>query len=112
MTARPETDSDPKLHGNSLGTEGSYSGQEYDSFDKGQPRTVEVGASRGDRVANPATPNAAPGESIPADAGRRGYVDENTGEVHGSGAGAGRGTGTESYDHDTGTGGDDDPAVR
>jgi hypothetical protein len=113
MTA-PETDHDPKLRGNPLGTEGEYSGQEYDSFDKEQPRFVEVGASRDNRAADPAVANAAPGAEIPPDAGRRAYIDEKTGEVHGSGAGAGggTGTGTEDYDHDTSGGGNDDPAAQ
>ncbi len=112
MTVRPETDADPKLRDNPQGTEGGYSGQEYDSFRKEQPRDVEVGVSRGNRAAETAAPNARPGEAIPADAGRRAYVDEKTGEVHGSGAGAGGGTGTEDYDHDTSGGGNDDPAAQ
>lgn len=112
MTARPDTDPDTALHGNPHGTDGHYSGQEYDSADKSRPRHVEVGASRGDRAADPAAPNARPGEAIPADAGRRAYVDAKTGEVHGSGAGAGGGTGTEDYDHDTAGGGNDDPAAQ
>lgn len=105
---RLDIDNDPKLRGNERGTEGHYSGQEYDSQAKEAPRYVEVGASRGDREANPAAPNAGPGEDIPRDAGRRAYIDEKTGEVHGSGAGAGGGTGTEDHDHDSSGGGNDD----
>jgi hypothetical protein len=107
-TDRPEIDSDPKLRGNDRGTEGHYSGQEYDSYAKEQPRHVEVGASRNDRAADPATPNAGPGEDIPRDAGNRASIDEKTGEVHGSGAGAG----TEDYDPDSSGGGNDDSAAQ
>jgi len=108
----PEIDRDPKLRGNERGTQGHYSGEEYDSQAKEQPRYVEVGASRGDRAADPTAPNAKPGEEIPSDAGRRAYIDEKTGEVHGSGAGAGGGTGSEDYDHDSSGGGNDDPAAQ
>ena len=75
----PETDSGPKLVGNKDGTEGHYSGEEYDSYEKMQPRNVEVGASRGNREADILASNAASGESIPTDAGRRAYIDEKTG---------------------------------
>ncbi|MEG3085678.1 hypothetical protein U1707_18720 [Sphingomonas sp. PB2P12] len=103
----PETDSGPKLVGNEDGTEGHYSGEEYDSYQKKQPRNVEVGASRGNRKANVLASNAAADESIPADAGRRAYIDEKTGEVHGSGAGAGGGNPTEDYGaNSTGGGGE------
>ncbi len=111
-TDRPDIDSDPKLGGNDRGTEGHYSGQEYDSYAKEQPRHVEVGASRSDRAIDPDTPNAKPGQDIPRDAGRRASVDENTGEVHGSGAGAGGGTDTEDYDQDSAGGGNGHPAAQ
>ena len=101
----PETDSGPKLVRNKDGTEGHYSGEEYDSYEKAQPRNVEVGASRGNREANILASNAAPGESIPTDAGRRAYIDEKTGEVHGSGSGAGGGNPTEDYGANTTGGG-------
>ena len=101
----PETDDDPALKGNDDGTAGHYSGQEYDSFQKDQPRNVEVGVTRDNREADVAAPNRAPGEDIPPDAGRRAYVDEKTGEVHGSGVGAGGGNPTEDYDGDTPGGG-------
>lgn len=105
-------DSDPKFGSNEQGATGHYSGEEYDSQAKPQPRYVEVGASREDRAVDANVPNAKPGEDIPADAGRRAYVDEKTGEVHGSGAGAGGGTGTEDYDHDSSGGGNDDPRAQ
>ncbi len=101
----PDTDDAPALRGNDDGTVGHYSGEEYDSYRKDQPRYVQVGATRGNGAADTATPNKAPGENIPPDAGRRAYVDEKTGEVHGSGAGAGGGNATEDYDADTPGGG-------
>jgi len=101
----PETDDNPALRGNDDGTVGHYSGEEYDSYEKDQPRNVEVGVSRANREANVPAPNTAPGEDIPPDAGRRAYIDEKTGEVHGSGAGAGGGNATKDYDADTPGGG-------
>jgi hypothetical protein len=101
----PETDEAPALHGNEDGTRGHYSGEEYDSYEKSNPRNVEVGASRGNREAGVATPNGQPGEDIPSEAGKRAYIDEKTGEVHGSGAGAGGGNPTEDYDTHTPGGG-------
>ncbi|WP_242096065.1 hypothetical protein [Sphingomonas sp. CROZ-RG-20F-R02-07] len=109
---RPDTDADRLLHGNGDGTVGHHSGEEDDRQTHETPRYVEVGVSRANRQADPATPNALPGEDIPSDAGRRAYVDEKTGEVRGSGAGAGGGTGTEDYDHDSSGGGNDDPAAQ
>ena len=103
--APPETDDDPKLTGNDRGTEGHYSGEEYDSYDKATPRYVEVGVSRHNQSAHSAGRNAARGENIPPEAGRRAYVDEKTGEVHGSGASAGGGNAMEDYDASTAGGG-------
>jgi hypothetical protein len=34
----PETDKGPRLHGNEDGTRGHYSGEEYDSYEKSNPR--------------------------------------------------------------------------
>jgi hypothetical protein len=62
--------------------------------------------------ARPFPPTSASAPSWTRDAGRRAYLDEKTGEVHGSGAGAGGGTGGEDYDHDTSGGGNDDPAAQ
>ena len=107
-TYTPETDNNPNIHGNQRGANGSYSGQEDDKQAKDKPRYVEVGASRGNQAADPAPINTNSHENIPANAGKRAYVDEKTGEVYGSGAGAGGGTGTEDYDHDTSGGGNDD----
>lgn len=101
----PETEKDPALRGNDDGTVGQYSGEEYDSYRKDPPRYVEVGVSRDNRHADIAASNAAPGEDIPPDTGKRAYIDEKTGEVHGSGAGAGGGKATEDYDADTPGGG-------
>jgi hypothetical protein len=101
----PETDKGPRLHGNEDGTRGHYSGEEYDSYEKSNPRNVEVGASRGNREADVTIPNGHPSEDIPSEAGKRAYIDEKTGEVHGSGAGAGGGNPTEDYDTHTPGGG-------
>jgi hypothetical protein len=101
----PETDKGPRLHGNEDGTRGHYSGEEYDSSEKSNPRNVEVGASRDNREADVAIPNGQPGEDIPSEAGKRAYIDEKTGEVHGSGAGAGGGNPIEDYDTHTPGGG-------
>ncbi len=92
--ALPETNEDSGLHGNKTGTVGHYSGEEYDSYQKEQPRHVEVGVSRGNRKAN----TTGSSQTTPLDAGHRAYIDEKTGEVHGSGAGAGSGTPGENYD--------------
>src|SRR4051812_37431614 len=79
-TDRLDIDRDPKLRGNARGTEGHYSGEEYDSHAKEQPRTVEVGASRGNREAVPAAATGPSGADIPTDAGSRAFIDEKTGE--------------------------------
>ena len=112
VTDTPEIDNNPNLHGNERGTNGSYSGEEYDKQTKEKPRYVEVGASRGNQAADPAPINTNSHENIPTNAGKRAYVDEKTGEVYGSGAGAGGGTGTEDYDHDTSGGGNNDPRAQ
>jgi hypothetical protein len=105
--ALPETNEDPGLHGNKTGTLGHYSGEEYDSYPKEQLRYVEVGVSRGNRKADTSeahqgvgrgVPNEGVPQSAPSDAGHRAYIDEETGEVHGSGAGAGGGNPGENYD--------------
>ena len=94
------------LKGNERATRGGHSGQEYDSHDKVSPRYVAVAGEHGGEPVDPDAPNHAPGEQIPPDAGRRAYVDEKTGEVHGSGAGAGGGSPSEDYDHSAGGGGE------
>lgn len=48
--------------------------------------------------------NAAPGEDIPPDNGRRASFDPQTGEVRGSGAGAGGGNPGEDFDSDSASG--------
>jgi hypothetical protein len=101
-------DLDPRvgLRGNERADRGNYSGQEYDSHDKASPRYVAVAGEHGGKAVDPDAPNRAEGEQIPSEAGRRAYVDEKTGEVHGSGAGAGGGSPNEDYDHSAGGGGE------
>lgn len=107
--AAPETNEDSGFHGNKTGTKGHYSGEEYDSYQKEQPRYVEVGVSRGNREADTtkaqaaddgAIENEAP-HSTASDAGHRAYIDEKTGEVYGSGAATGGGSPVE--DHGSGS---------
>lgn len=71
----------------------------------GPPRYVAVAGEHGGTPVDPTAANRAPGEQIPVEAGRRGYVDERTGEVHGSGSGAGGGNPAEDYDADSPGGG-------
>ena len=102
----PDIDDKVGLRGNEHATRGDYSGQEYDSHDKHSPRYVAVAGDHGNKPVDPAAPNHAPGEQIPPEAGRRAYVDEKTGEVHGSGAGAGGGSPNEDFDDSAGGGGE------
>lgn len=102
----PDIDDKVGLRGNEHATRGDYSGQEYDSHDKHSPRYVAVAGDHANKPDDPATPNHAPGEQIPPEAGRRAYVDEKTGEVHGSGAGAGGGSPNEDFDDTAGGGGE------
>jgi hypothetical protein len=44
---------------------------------------------------------ATDGRDIPPEAGKRAYIDNKTGEVHGSGSGAGGGNAGEDIDLDT-----------
>lgn len=94
----PQTDKSVKLQGNDHGTEGQYSGEEYDSSNKDQPRFVEVSAGRDNRETDHTDSNSESCEDIPSDVGKRAFIDEKTGEVYGSGAGAGGGNNTEDYD--------------
>lgn len=97
----PQTDKGVDLHGNDRGTEGHYSGEEFDSYAKDQPRFVAVGAGRDNRAAGTQGGNSPEEENIPPDVGKRAFIDEENGEVHGSGAGAGGVSSTEEYDAGT-----------
>jgi hypothetical protein len=95
--ARPITDPTVPQQGNAHGTNDGYSGQEAGSFESPDPLRVDASAARGGTAAAPA-PTHDDGESIPDEAGTRAWIDQTSGEVHGSGAGAGGGAAGEDYD--------------
>lgn len=74
-----------------------YSGDEYDSANHAAERHLQNrdGAPGAD-AAEPAD-----GRDIPPEAGKRAYIDNKTGEVHGSGSSAGGGNPGEDIDLDT-----------
>lgn len=77
-----------------VGGSDSYSGQAYDD---------DAHAAERASTPPPQAPVAAPdARDVPVEAGRRGWIDQRTGEVHGSGSGAGPG-GNPDEDYDTGT---------
>jgi hypothetical protein len=107
----PTHDASQEVRGNEAGTKGPHFGNEYDSHDRRSPARVGVGtdgsghADGGTAIEPPATTHA-PGEAIPPDDGQRGWIDQKTGAVHGSGAGAGGGQPGEDFDADAAGGGD------
>jgi hypothetical protein len=96
----PQTDDTQEMRGNPLGEKGHYSGEEYDSHAAMSPGQVAVGAGEGGTARTPIDATHRPGEAIPDEAGRRAHIDQQTGEVHGSGMGAGSGSEGENYDDD------------
>lgn len=103
----PTHDDEQEVRGNEAGTKGHRFGNEYDSHEHRLPDKVGVGTSgsgHGDGGVgiDPASANAAPGEAIPPEDGRRAWIDQKTGAVHGSGAGAGGGQPGEDFDSDAG----------
>jgi hypothetical protein len=89
----PTFDESQEVRGNELGTKGPHFGNEYDSHAHRQPRKVgvgqaETGGGRADGGVgiDPIAATHAEGEDLTDDNGRRGWVDQRTGEVHGSGA--------------------------
>ena len=100
VPSKPMTSDEPKREGNPHGTEGHYSGEEFDASTFKRERETAVGASGGKHSIDPDAANHALGENIPPEAGRRAYIDSKTGEVHGSGSDAGGGSGDENYDAD------------
>ena len=88
----PASDDTQEVRGNRDGSKGEHFGNEYDSHDHPAPERVLVGSGNG-------------GMEAGSGAGRRGTVDQRTGEVHGSGAGAGGGSGEEDLDQDDAGGG-------
>ncbi|QCB41004.1 hypothetical protein E5673_01155 [Sphingomonas sp. PAMC26645] len=74
-----------------------YSGDEYDSADHAAERHLQ----NRDGARNAGADKAADGRDIPPEAGKRAYIDNKTGEVHGSGSSAGGGNPGEDIDLDT-----------
>jgi hypothetical protein len=74
-----------------------YSGDEYDSSDHAAERHLQ------NRDGAPKAGDGEPayGRDIPPEAGKRAYIDNKTGEVHGSGSSAGGGNPGEDIDLDT-----------
>ncbi len=95
----PTTDDTQEVRGNRAGTGGHHFGNEYDSHDHRSPAEVLVGSGNGGVGVDPRGTGDV-GEDVPDDTGRRGYVDQRTGEVHGSGASAGGGTKGDDLDSD------------
>lgn len=101
----PTHDDSQEVRGNEQGTKGHRFGNEYDSHEHRMPAEVGVGtegsghADGGVGIA-PRRETSNEGEAIPPADGARGWVDQKTGAVHGSGSGAGGGQGGEDYDAD------------
>lgn len=74
-----------------------YSGDEYDSADHAAERYLQNREGAHDAGAD----EPANGRDIPPEAGKRAYIDNRTGEVHGSGSSAGGGNPGEDIDLDT-----------
>jgi hypothetical protein len=74
-----------------------YSGDEYDSMDHAAERHLQ----NRDRAPGVESVERDDGRDIPREAGKRAYIDNKTGEVHGSGASAGGGNPGEDIDLDT-----------
>lgn len=104
MTDRRDVDRERPVPHDAYERPDSTTGQPYDiDAEIAEGRKAPSGHPlSGDPSVTPA-PSPADGRDIPPEAGRRGYVDPKTGEVHGSGAGAGGGAPGEDYD--TGTAG-------
>lgn len=81
-----------------------YSGDEYDSADHAAERYLQ----NRDGAHNASADEPADGRDIPPEAGKRAYIDNKTGEVHGSGSGAGGGNAGEDIDLDTSRSGPED----
>lgn len=81
-----------------------YSGDEYDSADHAAERHLQNRDGAHDAGAD----ESADGRDIPPEAGKRAYIDNKTGEVHGSGSGAGGGNPGEDIDLDTSRSGPED----
>lgn len=100
----PTHDDTQEVRGNEHGDRGHRFGNEYDSHEHRRPREVRVGHDDGGVGIDPLTRTSPPGEEIPPDDGARGWIDQRTGEVHGSGSGAGGGQPGEDFDSDAPSG--------
>lgn len=103
----PTHDDSQEVRGNEDGTKGGRFGNEYDSHQHRSPDKVGVGTAGSGHAdggvgIDPGGATSAPGEAIPPADGARGWVDQKTGAVHGSGSGAGGGQPGEDFDTDTG----------
>lgn len=82
---------------NGFGKGKGYSGDEYDSANHAAERNLQ----KRDGAPKEGAGEAADGRDIPPEAGKRAYIDNKTGEVHGSGSSAGGGNAGEDIDLDT-----------
>ena len=95
----PTPDTTQEVRGNEHGSKGPRFGNEYDSHDRRSPDKVGVSIE-------PLARTSAPDEAIPPESGTRGWIDQKTGTVHGSGSGAGGGQPGEDFDRDVAGGAD------
>ncbi len=88
-------DANPAADG--FGKGDGYSSDEYDSVDHAAERHLQ----NRDPAPGDESIEKADGRDIPRESGKRAYIDNRTGEVHGSGASAGGGNPGEDIDLDT-----------
>jgi len=81
-----------------VGNGPGYSGQEYDADDFASDRALKHSAE------GPRRSPLSTDDRFPPENGRRAFIDERTGEVHGSGAGAGGGNPGEDFASDPAAG--------
>ena len=109
----PDADTSQEVRGNEAGSDGHRFGNEYDSHENRTPGAVGVGTAASGRAdggvgIDPPSETSGAGEEIPQQDGARGWVDQKTGAVHGSGSGAGGGQAGEDYDADAAGGSGED----
>lgn len=103
----PTHDDEQEVRGNEHGSKGHHFGNEYDSHEHRRPDKVGVGtegSGHGDGGVGiePLDSSSAEHEAIPPEDGKRGWIDQKTGAVHGSGSGAGGGQPGEDFSADVG----------
>jgi hypothetical protein len=103
----PTHDDSQEVRGNEEGSKGHRFGNEYDSHEHRQPDKVGVGTAGSGHAdggvgIEPLRETSAEDDAIPPENGARGWVDQKTGAVHGSGSGAGGGQPGEDFDSDSG----------